>query len=99
MTVLTTTKIKPSSKKTAQVPKVKFLRLPMDEMTVNFLNSIQLENPYFSQLDALRYAIGKLIKNQNSNRTNLLEWLDKNVGAKAFPTMTEDEIFTISQNI
>lgn len=67
MTVLTTTKIKPSSKKAVQIPKVKFLRLPMDEMTVNFLNIIQLENPYFSQLDALRYAIGKLIKNQNSN--------------------------------
>ncbi|MBC7406528.1 MAG: hypothetical protein H7230_03610 [Candidatus Parcubacteria bacterium] len=77
MTVLTTTKIKPSTKKAVQIPKVKFLRLPMDEMTVNFLNIIQLENPYFSQLDALRYAIGKLIKNQSFVRGGDIALIDE----------------------
>lgn len=69
MTLITKARTKSSKKQVVQTSKVKFLRLPIDEMTVDFSSSIQLENPYFSQLDALRFALGKLIKNQKSNHS------------------------------
>jgi hypothetical protein len=94
MSVNVATKVR---SKTKVKPSIKFLRLPMDTLTIKILGEIQAENPYFSELDALRYIIGKQIKNSNQNK--LLTWLKTNVGSKQFPILSEDEIFAMSKGI
>jgi hypothetical protein len=80
-----------------KVADLKFLRLPIDDLTKTILDDLKNQNPYFSDLDCVRYILGIFYK-QNS-RQKLLRWLDTNVATKNLPKMTEDEILKEIQDI
>ena len=83
------TAVKPSSTQ-------KFLRLPIDAKTDLLISDIINENPFFTPLDAIRYILGKHIR--QNNRKRMLGWLKENVEDKNLPKMSEDEIFAIVEN-
>jgi hypothetical protein len=83
--------------KASKIADLKFLRLPIDDLTKTILNEVKSDNPYFSDLDSIRWIMGKFYK--NNSRKKLLNWLDQNVGSKQLPKMTEDEIFAQIQDI
>ena len=39
--------------------KVEYIRLPLDNITQQVIASIKVENPYFNDLDAIRFWLGK----------------------------------------
>ena len=71
--------------------KQRFLRLPLDEITTKFLDEIKAENPYFNELDALRFVIGKQIKLKS--RTKMTNFLNSLPPAKH--NLSEDEIYKL----
>jgi hypothetical protein len=74
-----TTKTKTPTKK------FNYLRVPLDD---NFNNGLQLilnDNPFFSQADAVKYVLGKYIKQNYSNtKVSKLSNLIKKIGSKTF---------------
>ncbi len=83
--------------KTSKVSDLKFLRLPIDDLTANILNDVKNDNPYFTDLDSVRWILGKFYK--NNSRQKLLSWLNKNVDSTELPIMSEDEIFSQIKDI
>lgn len=77
---------------------VKYIRIPVDENTIFLLEEIKRENPFFSDVDSVRYILGKFAIQNNiqANRQKLmmnfeeLKALHKNT-----PKYSEDEIFQI----
>jgi hypothetical protein len=49
---------KPKTTKT-KVADLKFLRLPIDDLTKSILDDLKNQNPYFSDLDCIRWILGK----------------------------------------
>jgi hypothetical protein len=49
---------KPNTIKKLSKP-VKYLRLPIDTKTQNLIDQVKLENPFFSDVDAVFYMAGK----------------------------------------
>jgi hypothetical protein len=80
-----------------KVADLKFLRLPIDDLTKTILDEVKNDNPYFTDLDSVRWIIGKFYK--SNSRQKLLNWLDQNVGSQNLPRMTEDEIFSQIKDI
>ena len=74
----------------------RYIRLPIDENTNQLLTLVQQDNPFFSDLDSVRYILGKFAKqnNINMNKLKLVKYLDK-VKLKHVdtPVMSEVEIF------
>ena len=73
--------------------KFTYLRVPLDD---NFNNGLQLilnDNPYFSPVDALRFAMGKYIKqNYITKKESKLADLINKIGKKTFiKEMSENE--------
>jgi len=92
--VKTTKTKKPSSKIT------KFIRVPIDEKTEALIKQILEENPLFSQLDAIKFIIGKQIldvarANRYKAKAELVEFLKSLESRRQGPTLTEDEEFAI----
>ena len=86
-----------SAKNMTKISKVqKFLRLPIDSKTQLLIEDIIAENPFFTPLDAIRYILGKHIR--QNNRKKMLDWLKQNVDGKNLPNMSEDEIFAIVES-
>jgi uncharacterized membrane protein YgaE (UPF0421/DUF939 family) len=83
--------------KSTKVADLKFLRLPIDDLTKTILEEVKNDNPYFTDLDSIRWIMGKFYK--NNSRKKLLAWMDQNVGSKNLPKMTEDEILLQIQDI
>jgi hypothetical protein len=83
--------------KTTKVADLKFLRLPIDDLTKTILDEVKNDNPYFTDLDSVRWIIGKFYK--NNSRKKMLSWLSQNVKSQNLPKMTEDEIFLQIQDI
>jgi hypothetical protein len=83
--------------KTTKVADLKFLRLPIDDLTKTILDEVKNDNPYFTDLDSVRWIIGKFYK--NNSRKKMLTWLSQNVGSKDLPKMSEAEIFSQIQDI
>jgi hypothetical protein len=83
--------------KSKKVKDLKFLRLPIDNLTKTILDEVKNDNPYFTDLDSVRWIIGKFYK--NNSRQKMLSWLSQNVDSKNLPKMTEDEILSQIQNI
>jgi len=73
----------------------KYIRLPLDENISKLIALVQSENPFFTELDVIRYILGRYVtQNQNSHyRDKFLNWLDTNVGQKQLPKMSEEQIF------
>jgi hypothetical protein len=97
-TKLLTKTIVKTGVKTKLVPK--FIRLPIDEITTGLLSGVKARNPYFNDLDALRWILGKLA--YQKNREKLSNWIDTNVLQKSELQgldMTEDEIYAIASTI
>jgi hypothetical protein len=80
-----------------KVKDLKFLRLPIDDLTKTILDEVKNDNPYFTDLDSVRWIIGKFYK--NNSRQKMLSWLSKNVDSKNLPKMTEEEILSQIQDI
>jgi hypothetical protein len=78
--------------KLVKKPKIqKFLRLPVDEKTDKLIQDIIDENPFFTPLDAIRFILGKHIR--QSSRQKMRQWLKINVGDKNLTEMDENQIF------
>jgi hypothetical protein len=78
----------------------KFIRLPIDEITTGLLADVKARNPYFNDLDALRWILGKLA--YQKNREKLINWIDSNVLQKPDlmrEDLSEDEIYAIASSI
>lgn len=86
------TNVKVSSTKKTKIQK--FLRLPIDEKTDRLIQDIIVENPFFTPLDAIRFILGKYIK-QGSRQKALKYFAELKKIHKDTPNLSEDEIFKI----
>jgi hypothetical protein len=91
------TKIQTKNETKTKVADLKFIRLPLDNLTKTILEDVKNENPYFTDLDSIRWIIGRFYK--DNSRQKLLNWLDQNVKSKTLPKMTEEEILSQIQDI
>jgi|GEM_PF-4409089 len=81
--------------KSVKKPKIqKFLRLPVDEKTDRLIQDIIAENPFFTPLDAVRFILGKYIK-QSNQRKSLVYFSKLKELHSDTPKLSEDQIFQI----
>lgn len=81
--------------KSVKKPKIqKFLRLPVDEKTDRLIQDIIAENPFFTPLDAIRFILGKFIK-QGNQRKSLVYFSKLKELHSDTPKLSEDQIFQI----
>jgi hypothetical protein len=90
-----------TTKTTSKTPTKKFtyLRVPLDD---NFNSGLQLildDNPYFSPVDALRFAMGKYIKQtyfgkKKSNLADLINKISKKTFTRDISETEAQEILT-----
>jgi hypothetical protein len=80
---------------------VRYVRLPVDQSIDLLISKIQSENPFFSELDCIRYIMGKFATQNNYNiqtKTKLKQTFDNLVKIHSkTPKMSEQEIFDILQ--
>ena len=91
-TVSKTKKKSPTSKT------VKYLRLPLDQDTLELIKSVQNDNPFLSELEVMRYILGRFaVQNSyQSPKAQLLKMFDELMEKhKNTPKLSEDEIFKI----
>jgi hypothetical protein len=99
---MSTTSLKSSKKPIAKTSKkiTKFIRVPIDEKTDALINEILRENPLFSQLDAIRYIIGKQIIFESQSkrykaRVDFVNWLRSLDDQRVGEILSEDEQFQL----
>jgi hypothetical protein len=89
-----TTKTKTPTKKFS------YLRIPLDDNLNNDLQFIMNSNPYFSQVDAAKFAIGKYMKqefnipNQKSKLADLINRIGKKTFTREISESEAQEILT-----
>ena len=92
------TTISKSKKKPLVSANVKYLRLPLDKDTLELIKSVQNDNPFLSELEVMRYILGKFAI-QNSYikpKTKLIKLLQE-LKQKHLNTskLSEKEVFKI----
>ena len=107
MTVLiknTTKKATSDKSKNQSVPKFKprYIRFPVDATIDQLFSQLKSENPFFSELDIVRFILGKFAR-QNEYQLQPESKFDNVFGQlkelhKDTPPMTEDQIFKILEN-
>ena len=87
------------TKKKSPVSKtVKYLRLPLDQDTSELIKSVQNENPFLSELEVMRYILGKFaIQNSYKNPKAKLIIMLEELKQKHQNTLelSEEEVFKI----
>ena len=76
----------------------KYIRIPVDDSTIYLLEEIKRENPFFSDVDSVRYILGKFAVQNNlqANRQKLMMSFEElKAMHKDTPKHTEEEIFQI----
>lgn len=80
--------------------KFNYLRIPLDDNLNQGLQLILNDNPYFNQVDAAKFAIGKYIKqefalpNKKSNLADLIDKISKKTFVKEFSESEAQTILT-----
>jgi len=52
------------------ITKSRYIWLPVDAQTKQIIDTVRANNPYFSDLDAIKYIVGKYIVTQQRHRQN-----------------------------
>lgn len=90
--------ISKSKKKLSVSSSVKYLRLPLDEDTLGLIKSVQNDNPFLSELEVMRYILGKFaIQNSYKKPKTKLIKLFQELKQKHLNTskLSEEEVFKI----
>jgi hypothetical protein len=90
--------ISKTKKKSSTTSSIKYLRLPLDQDTLELIKSVQSDNPFLSELEVMRYILGKFaIQNSyNSPKAKLIRLFDE-LKQKHLNTskLKEEEVFKI----
>ena len=90
--------ISKNKKKSPVLKTVKYLRLPLDQDTLELIKSVQNENPFLSELEVMRYILGKFaIQNSYKNPKAKLIIMLEELKQKHQNTLelSEEEVFKI----
>jgi hypothetical protein len=77
--------------------KFTYLRIPLDDKLGSGLQSIINDNPYFSQIDAAKFAIGRYIKQSYSSQNSIAK-ISINRLKQNNPNTNNDDVTTFLQN-
>ncbi len=70
----------------------KFIRLPLDDLMMSIIQPIMDENPFFSELDAIRFLIGRQIKETHlKQKKDAGQRLSKFLSNQIIITLTPEE--------